>query len=198
MNPTEPKTMVLHGRPLTVAEAEAGTARRERLTRPVSRMRPTGHRCSATDGVHPDPGRRCTMTTLQILGTNPSMRRAWHAYHTGHSLEAIAATAFAPEKMRTNIENLVGAVDLGTELGSNPRPGERQRARRMESGLRSRRRGRDHLAGRPWRHGRWAGRPSPHHADVGRSRLHVQVYDLRRRGASGRSRELAARNYRHD
>jgi hydroxymethylglutaryl-CoA reductase (NADPH) len=52
------------------------------------------------------------MTTLQILGTNPAMRRAWLEHNTGHSLQAAAEAAFAPEDVRTNIENLVGAVHV--------------------------------------------------------------------------------------
>jgi hydroxymethylglutaryl-CoA reductase (NADPH) len=49
---------------------------------------------------------------LQILGTNPAMRRAWLERNAGHSLEAAAETAFAPEDVRTNIENLVGAAHV--------------------------------------------------------------------------------------
>ncbi len=52
------------------------------------------------------------MTTLQILGTNPAGRRAWLEHNTGHSLEAAAQTAFAPDEVRTNVENLVGAVHV--------------------------------------------------------------------------------------
>ncbi len=52
------------------------------------------------------------MTTLQILGANPAMRRAWLEHNTGHVLEAAAEAAFAPEDVRTNIENLVGAVHV--------------------------------------------------------------------------------------
>jgi hydroxymethylglutaryl-CoA reductase (NADPH) len=52
------------------------------------------------------------MTTLQILGPNPETRRAWLEHNTGHSLKATADTAFAPEDVRTNIENLVGAVHV--------------------------------------------------------------------------------------
>ncbi len=52
------------------------------------------------------------MTTLQMLGTNPVTRRAWLEHNTGHSLEAAAEAAFAPEDVRTNIENLVGAVHV--------------------------------------------------------------------------------------
>jgi hydroxymethylglutaryl-CoA reductase (NADPH) len=52
------------------------------------------------------------MTTLQILGANPAMRRAWLEHNTGHSLDAAADAAFAPEAVRTNIENLVGAVHV--------------------------------------------------------------------------------------
>jgi len=52
------------------------------------------------------------MTTFQILGANPSMRRAWLERNTGHTLEATADAAFAPEDVRTNIENLVGAVHV--------------------------------------------------------------------------------------
>ncbi len=52
------------------------------------------------------------MTALQVLGVNPSMRRAWLEHNTGHSLKAAADAAFAPEEVRTNIENLVGAVHV--------------------------------------------------------------------------------------
>jgi hydroxymethylglutaryl-CoA reductase (NADPH) len=52
------------------------------------------------------------MTTLQILGTNPTTRRAWLEHNTGHSLRAAAEAAFAPEEARANIENLVGAVHV--------------------------------------------------------------------------------------
>jgi hydroxymethylglutaryl-CoA reductase (NADPH) len=52
------------------------------------------------------------MTTLQILGTNPATRRAWLEHNTGHSLQAAADTAFTPEEVRGNIENLVGAVHM--------------------------------------------------------------------------------------
>jgi hydroxymethylglutaryl-CoA reductase (NADPH) len=52
------------------------------------------------------------MTTLQILGADPAMRRAWLEHNTGHSLHAAAEAAFAPEDVRTNIENLVGAVHV--------------------------------------------------------------------------------------
>jgi hydroxymethylglutaryl-CoA reductase (NADPH) len=52
------------------------------------------------------------MTTLQILGANPATRRAWLEHNTGHSLQAAAEAAFAPEDVRTNIENLVGAVHV--------------------------------------------------------------------------------------
>jgi len=52
------------------------------------------------------------VAALQILGTNPSMRRAWLERNAGHSLEAAAEAAFAPEDVRTNIENLVGAVHV--------------------------------------------------------------------------------------
>jgi hydroxymethylglutaryl-CoA reductase (NADPH) len=52
------------------------------------------------------------MTTMQILGANPAMRRAWLEHNTGHSLDAAADAAFAPEDVRTNIENLVGAVHV--------------------------------------------------------------------------------------
>jgi hydroxymethylglutaryl-CoA reductase (NADPH) len=47
-----------------------------------------------------------------IMGINPSMRRAWLAHNTGHALDASAHTAFAAEDVRTNIENLVGAVEV--------------------------------------------------------------------------------------
>lgn len=52
------------------------------------------------------------MTTLQMMGVNPPMRRAWLAHNTGHSLDAAADAAFAPEAVRANIENLVGAVQV--------------------------------------------------------------------------------------
>jgi len=52
------------------------------------------------------------VAALQILGTNPSMRRAWLERNAGHSFEAAAEAAFAPEDVRTNIENLVGAVHV--------------------------------------------------------------------------------------
>ncbi len=52
------------------------------------------------------------MTTLQILGTNPATRRAWLEHNTGHSFDAAAEAAFAPEEVRSNIENLVGAVHV--------------------------------------------------------------------------------------
>lgn len=52
------------------------------------------------------------MTTLQVLGVNPAMRRTWLEHNTGHSLKAAAEAAFAPEDVRTNIENLVGAVHV--------------------------------------------------------------------------------------
>ena len=47
-----------------------------------------------------------------IMGINPSMRRAWLAHNTGHALDASSHTAFAAEDVRTNIENLVGAVEV--------------------------------------------------------------------------------------
>jgi hydroxymethylglutaryl-CoA reductase (NADPH) len=47
-----------------------------------------------------------------IMGINPSMRRAWLAHNTGHALDASAHTAFAAEDVRTNVENLVGAVEV--------------------------------------------------------------------------------------
>jgi len=47
-----------------------------------------------------------------IMGINSSMRRAWLAHNTGHKLDASAHTAFAAEDVRTNIENLVGAVEV--------------------------------------------------------------------------------------
>jgi hydroxymethylglutaryl-CoA reductase (NADPH) len=52
------------------------------------------------------------MPTLQILGANPPMRRGWLEHNTGHSLQAVAEAAFSPEEVRTNIENLVGAVHV--------------------------------------------------------------------------------------
>jgi hydroxymethylglutaryl-CoA reductase (NADPH) len=51
-------------------------------------------------------------TARPIMGINPSMRRAWLAHNTGHALAASAHTAFAAEDVRTNIENLVGAVEV--------------------------------------------------------------------------------------
>lgn len=47
-----------------------------------------------------------------MLGANPSMRRAWLAHNTGHSMQAVGTTAFAPEEARANIENLVGAAHV--------------------------------------------------------------------------------------
>jgi hydroxymethylglutaryl-CoA reductase (NADPH) len=52
------------------------------------------------------------MTALHMLGANPSMRRAWLAHNTGHALDAVAETAFTPEQVRSNIENLVGATHV--------------------------------------------------------------------------------------
>lgn len=52
------------------------------------------------------------MTPLQMLGANPGMRRAWLEHNTGHSLDAAAEMAFAPEEVRGNIENLVGATQV--------------------------------------------------------------------------------------
>lgn len=52
------------------------------------------------------------MTTLQMLGTNPPMRRAWLEHNTGHTLDTVAQAAFAPEEVRSNIENLVGATHV--------------------------------------------------------------------------------------
>lgn len=52
------------------------------------------------------------MTTLQMLGTNPSMRRTWLEHNTGHTLEAVAEAAFEPDEARSNIENLVGAAHV--------------------------------------------------------------------------------------
>jgi hydroxymethylglutaryl-CoA reductase (NADPH) len=51
-------------------------------------------------------------TGHQLLGINPAMRRAWLAHNIGQGLEAIADTAFAPDEVRTNIENLVGATHV--------------------------------------------------------------------------------------
>jgi hydroxymethylglutaryl-CoA reductase (NADPH) len=53
--------------------------------------------------------------TRQILGVDPKMRRAWLEHNTGHVLSAVEDAAFAPEDVRGNIENLVGAshVPLG-------------------------------------------------------------------------------------
>ena len=47
-----------------------------------------------------------------IMGINPAMRRAWLAHNAGHALGATAHTAFADAEVRTNIENLVGAVEV--------------------------------------------------------------------------------------
>jgi hydroxymethylglutaryl-CoA reductase (NADPH) len=52
------------------------------------------------------------MTTLQMLGSNPAMRRAWLEHNTGHTLQTVADMAFTPEEVRSNIENLVGAVHV--------------------------------------------------------------------------------------
>jgi hydroxymethylglutaryl-CoA reductase (NADPH) len=52
------------------------------------------------------------MAVLQILGANPQMRREWLAHNTGHALDAAADPAFAPEQVRGNIENLVGAAQV--------------------------------------------------------------------------------------
>ena len=52
------------------------------------------------------------MTALHMLGANPSMRRAWLAHNTGHALDAVADTAFTPEQVRSNIENLIGATHV--------------------------------------------------------------------------------------
>ena len=46
------------------------------------------------------------------MGVNPSMRRAWLAHNTGRTFEASAHMAFAADDVRTNIENLVGAVEV--------------------------------------------------------------------------------------
>lgn len=48
----------------------------------------------------------------QMLGANPAMRRAWLAHNTGHSFEAVDEMAFTPQDVRSNIENLVGAVHV--------------------------------------------------------------------------------------
>jgi hydroxymethylglutaryl-CoA reductase (NADPH) len=52
----------------------------------------------------------CEMS--QMLGADPAMRRAWLAHNTGHALDAVADTAFAPEETRGSIENLVGATQI--------------------------------------------------------------------------------------
>jgi hydroxymethylglutaryl-CoA reductase (NADPH) len=49
---------------------------------------------------------------LQILGINPSMRRAWIAHNTGRALDAVGMTAFEADEVRRNIENLVGAAHV--------------------------------------------------------------------------------------
>ena len=53
----------------------------------------------------------------QILGANPAMRRAWLRHNTGHVLDAVAETGFAPEETRGNIENLVGATQVPLGIG---------------------------------------------------------------------------------
>ena len=53
----------------------------------------------------------------QILGANPGMRRAWLSHNTGHALDAVADTAFAPEETRGSIENLVGATQIPLGIG---------------------------------------------------------------------------------
>ena len=53
----------------------------------------------------------------QILGANPAMRRAWLGHNTGHPLDAVAETRFAPEETRGNIENLVGATQVPLGIG---------------------------------------------------------------------------------
>jgi hydroxymethylglutaryl-CoA reductase (NADPH) len=52
------------------------------------------------------------MPALQILGTDPPMRRRWLMQNTGHSLEATADTSLRPDEARGLIENLVGAVQM--------------------------------------------------------------------------------------
>ncbi len=52
------------------------------------------------------------MTALPILGTNPSMRRAWLEHNAGHGFHAAADAAFTDEEVRGNIENLVGAAHV--------------------------------------------------------------------------------------
>jgi hydroxymethylglutaryl-CoA reductase (NADPH) len=53
-----------------------------------------------------DPG-------LHVMGIDPAMRRTWLARNTGlPPMEAVAAMAFAPEDVRANIENLIGAVHI--------------------------------------------------------------------------------------
>ena len=53
----------------------------------------------------------------QILGANPAMRRAWLGHNTGHPLDSVAETRFAPEETRGNIENLVGATQVPLGIG---------------------------------------------------------------------------------
>jgi hydroxymethylglutaryl-CoA reductase (NADPH) len=48
----------------------------------------------------------------QILGADPAMRRAWLTRNAGHTFEAVADTAFAPEETRGRIENLIGATQV--------------------------------------------------------------------------------------
>jgi hypothetical protein len=52
------------------------------------------------------------MTALQILGANPAMRRAWLEHNTGHSLEAAAEAAFAPEAGGANACVLGDSLDI--------------------------------------------------------------------------------------
>ena len=46
------------------------------------------------------------------MGVDPKMRRTWLQHNTGHALSAVKDTAFAPEEVRRNIENLVGAAHV--------------------------------------------------------------------------------------
>jgi hydroxymethylglutaryl-CoA reductase (NADPH) len=62
-------------------------------------------------------GSRLRTGSRQILGANPAMRRAWLSHNTGHALDAVADTAFAPEETRGNIENLVGATQVPLGIG---------------------------------------------------------------------------------
>src|SRR5450759_3748451 len=67
-----------------------------------------------SDDLGADDGedRRMATGARQMLGVNPTMRRAWLAQNTGVSLDAAASTAFTDDEPRANIENLVGAAHV--------------------------------------------------------------------------------------